>query len=314
MSAFRTADELCYETRVHGSKGRNWEQLQVLWISLCRNSKLLLIRTSSLFWHQIIICLLKLWDVFTHLFYLGLGAHISWWRLQDIIFSFCNFKLAKGKYMDFQDIGKVCNLMIHRLSCFIGIFDVECNRYDENHFCLFASADDSQHNILPSHKSHVVGISVWSLLCLKLKHSTVYLLQVHHSEHLPLHNLKRNPVTTILWVAKVWELASPCIAPFEAWGWGKNFIINMKTLSENHTEDYRNRYMRWQHDFCWSRPPNLVIANFQWCSLGQTSIFWTTWWQKQALQHKTVPVPYFLYHPGLSVASYSFSSLRFTML
>jgi hypothetical protein len=51
--------------------------------------------------------------------------------------------------MDFQDIGKVCNFMIHGLFCFIGIFDVECNCYDENHFCLFASLDDNQHNILP---------------------------------------------------------------------------------------------------------------------------------------------------------------------
>jgi len=40
--------------------------------------------------------------------------------------------------VDFQDIGKVCNLMIHGLFCFIGVFDVECNCYDENHFCLFA--------------------------------------------------------------------------------------------------------------------------------------------------------------------------------
>jgi len=177
---------------VHGSKGRNWEQLQVLWISLYRNSKLLLIRASSLFWHQIIICLLKVWDVFTHyLFLLGLGTHISWSRLQDNVFSFCNFKLAKGKYMDFQDIGKFCNLMIYRLFCFIGIFYVECICHDENHFCLFAYADDNQHNILPSHKGHVVGISVWSLLCLKLKHSTFYLLQVHHSEHLPSQNLKK---------------------------------------------------------------------------------------------------------------------------
>jgi hypothetical protein len=62
--------------------------------------------------------------------------------------------------MDFQDIGKVCNFMIHGLFHFIGIFDVECNCYDENYFCLFASPDDNQHNILPSHKGHVVGLSV----------------------------------------------------------------------------------------------------------------------------------------------------------
>jgi len=62
--------------------------------------------------------------------------------------------------MDFQDIGKVCNFMIHGLFCFVGIFDVECNCCDENHFCLLASADGNQHNILPLHKGHVVGISV----------------------------------------------------------------------------------------------------------------------------------------------------------
>jgi hypothetical protein len=62
--------------------------------------------------------------------------------------------------MDFQDIGKVCNLMIRGLFCFIGIFDVECNCCDENHFCLLASVDDNQHNILPLRKGHVVGISV----------------------------------------------------------------------------------------------------------------------------------------------------------
>jgi hypothetical protein len=66
--------------------------------------------------------------VFTHyLFLLGLGTQIPRSRLQDNIFSFCNLKLAKRKYMDFQDIGKVCNLMIHGSFCFIGIFDVECN-------------------------------------------------------------------------------------------------------------------------------------------------------------------------------------------
>lgn len=69
-------------------------------------------------------------------------------------------------------------------------------------------------------------------------------------------------------MAKVWKFGSPRMAPIQAEGWRKNFIINMKTLSQNQTEAYRNQYLKWQHNFCWSHPTNLVKANFQWSSRG----------------------------------------------
>lgn len=131
--------------------------------------------------------------------------------------------------------------------------------------------------------------------------------------HFPLHN-EKNPVITILCMAKVWKLASHCTALSHTGVWGKS-IINMI----NHEQE---SYWGLQEPIfevtTWF--PLIMSTTFGWSllpmkfTLPQISIFGTTRWQEQVSQHKTVPKPHFLHHHVLSVPCYSFSSLRFTML